>query len=212
MPNQDATEHTSSGRHIIFDFDGVIGDTYAMNWQLVRELHPDVAEHTYRHDHHLGNVHEHNRVGFTADTAAEYYRRYNDALAVEHVAAAVPALEQLGERYCLHIVSSNCESAIRRVLGDAKVEPLFGLMLGKEANESKVEKFRHLFVAEEFDATETVYVTDTLGDLHEASKVSMPTIAVTWGYHDLATLEQGNPTAIADNWQEVVEHIQTLVG
>lgn len=197
-------------KHIITDWDGVLADTFDTNWQLVQELHPEVLEERYRIDHHLGNVFEHPVVPFTDATTAAYYKRYNELLSVAHIKAALPTIQRIGEHAVWHVVSSNCERAIQNTLREAGVEHLFGLILGQEAHASKVQKFLHLFNAKGFTADETVYLTDTLGDLTEAHNVGIRTIAVTFGYHPEAVLTRGNPTVLAHSWNEVEAAVHTL--
>ncbi len=189
-------------RHLIADFDGVIGDTFQMNWAITRSLHPEVAEASYRIDHHMGNVFEAPVVPFTPQTSEMYWRLYNEQLAVSHISVALPALSCLANYFRLHIVTSNCEVAIARVLREAAVHNLFGHILGRQAHASKVEKFKLLADVDDFDLEDAIFVTDTLGDLKEAAKVGLPAVAVTFGYHTREILATGNPRAIVDTWDE----------
>ncbi len=195
---------TCRARCLILDFDGVIGRTQAMNSGIVAELHPDVPTETYLIDHHRGNVYEHPVVPFTQETAERYFALYNERLSVAHIAEAAPHLRALAERHGrLHIITSNCEHAIRSVLRQADLAPLFGLILGRACHTSKVHKFELLFEAEDCPAERSVFVTDTLGDLHEAAKVGVRTIAVTFGYHPYEVLAEGTPTRFAADWDEI---------
>lgn len=198
-------------KHVLFDFDGVIGDTAELNWEIVQELHNGVTKEQYLIQHHLGNVFEHPSIPFTKETSNKYAETYNLLLSEEHIRNALPSLCSLGKEYVLHVVSSNCEVAIRGVLARSQVEQYFGLILGKEAHASKVEKFNRLFAEEGFGSDETVYVTDTLGDLIEATKVGLPTVAVTFGYHPITLLTRGKPTIIAQSWTEVEVAVRNLV-
>lgn len=198
-------------QHIISDFDGVIGDTATMNWTLVQTLHRDVKREAYLIDHHLGNVFEQPVVPFTPQTAARYYELYNERLARAHIERAVPHVHALGQDFRIHIVTSNCEHAIRRVLREAEIESAFGHVLGQEAHASKVEKFRTLLQELALAPTDTVYLTDTVGDLKEAAVVGIPTIAVTFGYHPRQLLEGYDPTAVANDWPTTVRLVRELM-
>lgn len=198
-------------RHLITDWDGVLGDTPDMNYGIVTALHPEVTRDDYLIRHHLGNVLEEPVVPFTDESAAAYYRHYNERLSRAHVERALPAISALAEKFIIHVVTSNCEHAIRRVLREAGVEQHFGLMLGQEAHTSKVEKFKRLFAEEGFSAHETLYLTDTAGDIKEAKKVGLRTLAVTFGYHPRKLLAEHEPTALADTWDEVLAHVEQLL-
>lgn len=200
-----------SPTHLIFDFDGPLGDTYDLNWSHVQELHPEVSEEAYRIEHHMGNVFEEPAVPFTDATSELCYRLYNERLSTAHINRAIPFLLTLSKRYRFHVVTSNCEVAIERVLGEARMREYFGLVLGREAHQSKVEKFKHLASAEAFDLTrDAIFVTDTLGDLRESAKVALPSIGVTFGYHPREILTRGSHKAIVDTWDELVTLAQAL--
>lgn len=59
------------------------------------------------------------------------------------------------------------------------------------------------------DSANYLFVTDTLGDIREAEKCNIKSIAVAWGYHPVTTLEKGNPIAIVQTPKELVEAIRT---
>lgn len=200
---------SESGKVIIWDFDGVIGDTYAMNWGLVQILHPDVPERVYRIDHHLGNVFEHPAVPFTRKTTDEYFALYNQTLAVKHLALSAPVVRRLSKSYGQHIVTSNCEHAIRRVLMEDGLGAAFDLILGRAAHTSKVTKFKTVLEKTGTPIASHLFVTDTLGDVYEAQKIGLPTIAVTYGYHPRETLEVAG-VPLAESWEELELYITNL--
>ena len=57
---------------------------------------------------------------------------------------------------------------------------------------------------------DAVFITDTLGDVKEAKKLNIKTIAETFGFHNRERLEQGDPYIIVDTWDEIEEEIQKL--
>ena len=60
----------------------------------------------------------------------------------------------------------------------------FDFVATKEVSNSKVEKFK--IIEEKYGVTsqETLFITDTLGDVREADVAHVPTVAVTWGAHN----------------------------
>ena len=48
---------------IIFDFDGVLGDTYHINFAISKEFYSDVTEQSFI-DHHMGNVFDEPKINF----------------------------------------------------------------------------------------------------------------------------------------------------
>lgn len=60
-------------------------------------------------------------------------------------------------------------------------------------------------------APDCIFITDTLGDIKEARVAGVDSIAVSWGYHSLATLELGNPLAVADKPSELPNLVRTFL-
>jgi phosphoglycolate phosphatase len=57
---------------------------------------------------------------------------------------------------------------------------------------------------------ECAFVTDTLGDLREAKKAKVPTIAVTWGYHGKTRLKKGSPNLMIHDFEDLAEAVEKL--
>lgn len=197
-------------QHIIFDFDGVLADTGDVNFAIAKGLHPEITPEDFT-AHHDGNVYESPRIPFTTETTTLYFAEYKNRLTHSHLAAAVDPVRHLAtEGRALHIISSSSEDAIRHVLALAEIEPLFVRVMGIETHPSKVEKFQILMREHGVTPDNAVFVTDTLGDIREAKKVGIRTIAETFGFHDRARLALGEPYAIADSWDGIVREIDTL--
>ncbi|MDR3240645.1 MAG: HAD family hydrolase [Lactobacillaceae bacterium] len=55
--------------------------------------------------------------------------------------------------------------------------------------------------------TETLMVGDTTFDIQMANAANIDNVAVTWGAHDLPTLERANPTYIASDVSQLADNI-----
>ncbi len=203
---QDSTKKIA---HIVFDFDGVIADTYDINWALSQDHDPEATEEDFL-AHHDGNVYEEPRIKFHPDRVKDFFTEYSKRLTQSHIASALEPIKRLSSRYRLYVISSSSEDAIHVVLDAGGVRPLFSRIMGFETHPSKVEKFTILMREEGVTADNTVFITDTLGDIREAQKVGIPVIAETFGFHDRARLELGNPYAIVDTWDEIEKEIAVL--
>ena len=82
---------------------------------------------------------------------------------------------------------------------------------GNDAAESKVAKFQMIFKAHNSSPTNSVFITDTVGDIREAQSLSIPTIAVSWGYHSHELLEQENPTFLMDRPEGIPDNVASLL-
>jgi len=87
----------------------------------------------------------------------------------------------------------------------------FTEVLGVDFHKSKVEKFKYLFQKYDLKPEEILFVTDTLGDILEANKVHVRTIAVDFGFHDRERLEKGKPFKIISGFTEMLEVIRNTL-
>jgi len=72
--------------------------------------------------------------------------------------------------------------------------------LGRETHKSKVSKFLILKNEKNINFSETIFITDSLGDLKESSEFSeLKTIGVTFGVHSQERLKKGSPDFIVDS-------------
>ena len=60
------------------------------------------------------------------------------------------------------------------------------------------------------DLDKSTFVTDTLGDIKEANKLNIKTIAETFGFHNRQRLEKGKPYAIVDSWDELESELTRI--
>ncbi len=68
---------------IIFDFDGVIGDTYNINHALSQEFDPSISEQDFQ-DHHNGNVFEEPRIHFQEKDISLFFKKQKQEFTKEN--------------------------------------------------------------------------------------------------------------------------------
>ncbi len=182
---------------IIFDMDGVIFDTIPFAQKTILESHPGMTEAMYK-EIGAGNFHEeikkyaHLKIERT-DTEKEIHKKY---YAEEKL--KMPLFEGMGELlhdlhqggYILALNTSAFERNCFAILKENNIFQLFDFIGTAEISESKVEKFKIIEEKYNVSAADLVFVTDTLGDLREADRANVPTIAVTWGVHDKIFFER----------------------
>ncbi len=192
--------------HIIFDFDGVIADTFDMNWALCQSHDPIATPEDFL-AHHDGNVYAEPRLHIKHDQFTDDYR---NSLTPGHLKNSIEPLKRLGANYALYIVSSTSEAVIKEVLGAAGLSSLIIRVMGFETHRSKVEKFKMLMTEYGVTTDNSIFITDTLGDVKEAHHVGIQTIAETFGFHTRERLAQGEPYIIVDTWDEIEDTIKSL--
>jgi phosphoglycolate phosphatase len=197
-------------KHIVFDFDGVIGDTFDI---LLSLSYKHATNNPSQEDflaHHDGNVFEEPKMTFDIEKLHLFYSEYTEQISSSHLQASIEPITRLAQNFNLYINSSNREAGLFNALKHADIFDCFKKVMGAETHKSKIAKFQMIF--EEYGATteDAIFVTDTLGDIKEAEKIGLKTIAVTFGFHSRERLAQGNPYKIVDSWDEIVEEIKKL--
>lgn len=198
---------------IIFDFDGVIHDTFELAYKVNVEISDVPLSKSDYKDFFNGNIFERK----VADRKKEeedckkFFELQNKAFEFLRIDNDIKAhLEKLYEKYALFIVSSNQEKALNIYFQNNNFTHIFKEILGAESHQSKVEKFKYLFEKYDLTQDDCIFVSDTLGDILEANKVGLRTIAVDFGFHERERLEKGNPFAIVSSFDEVVDTIYKL--
>ena len=198
---------------IIFDFDGVIHDTYEMAYQINLEISDvDLTREQHR-DFFNGNMFERVIIDKDKEKAEsdKFYALQNEAFKYLKIDENIREnLEKLAKDYSLFIISSNQEDALNTYFQNNNFTHIFKELLGAEIHQSKVEKFKYLFEKYNLIADDCIFVTDTLGDILEGNKVGIRTVAVDFGFHKRDRLEKGNPFKIVSSFDEVVKTIKEI--
>lgn len=194
---------------VIFDFDGVLGDTWDKSIGICRELGHTFTIDDFR-DHHNGNVFEEPKIKFTKESTEKFFATYEDRASAEKLFPLKEELEKLEKKYEMFVVSSSPKVAIKKYFSLGGWTHFFEEVFGMETDKSKVVKLEKIFSDYNLKPEECVFVTDTLGDLIEGEKVGVKTLAVTWGYHDEARLKKRNPDKIIHEFDELSSAINEM--
>lgn len=198
---------------VIFDFDGVIHDTYELAYQINVEISGGTLTREQHRDFFDGNVFERVIIDKKKEKidSENFYRLQKEAFKHLKIDENIKNnLEKLSKEYSLFIISSNQEEVLHSYFHNNKFTHIFKEILGAETHQSKVEKFKYLFKKYNLKIEDCIFVTDTLGDIIEGNKVGIRTIAVDFGFHKRNRLEKGNPFKIVSSFDEVVETIKNL--
>ncbi len=200
------TGSASSGmKAIIFDFDGVIHDTFEFHRSKINKYcKTNLSEQNYK-DIHNGNFFD-NAPDELKNTDWIKYRDliHHELSSLKTKKEIKATILKLNKKYKLYIVSSGGSNAILNYLIKNKIS-VFKEILGMESHRSKIEKFKFIFDKHNLTAKECVFITDTLGDILEANQVGIKTIAVSYGFHPKETLQKGKPHKIISSLNELLE-------
>ena len=196
-------------KNIIFDFDGVIVDSGPFHLKHLNEwggLHVSPEEF---YEKHKGNVYEpKERTNFdNLDWVAYKKYTYETEIKQELDRECLVFLQSNQDKE-LSIVSSGIEKNMIGFLKEHNIYKDFDLVLGKESDHSKVIKIKR--VLEGKDISESIFITDTLGDIKECHEVGIKVIAVDFGFHTQETLREGKPHAICSSWPDVQQVIDNI--
>lgn len=195
---------------IIFDFDGVIHDTFDLARNvLIEAFGRELTREDFK-DFFNGNVWDSWHV-VTKEEDAKFTELQREAFkflkADENIKRS---LEKLHEQHSLFVVSSNYEDNLNTYFQNNNFIHIFKQILGAETHKSKIEKFKSIFQNHNLKVENCIFITDTLGDILEANKVGLKVIAVDFGFHEKERLEKGNPFKIVSDFDGILEVIDGM--
>jgi len=194
---------------VIFDFDGVIHNTLNLAYGINKEMFGNNLSLEKYKDIFNGNIYKHEAITEEASNKFfELQKKEFDNLRIEE--SIKKELLKLKDKYMLFIISSNEEDTLNIYLKNNNILNIFDRVLGVETHKSKIEKFKILFEEYNFDKGNCIFVTDTLGDILEANKLGVNTIAVDFGFHERSRLEKGFPKKIISNFDEIFSYVENL--
>ncbi|OGG57518.1 hypothetical protein A2853_04070 [Candidatus Kaiserbacteria bacterium RIFCSPHIGHO2_01_FULL_55_17] len=203
-------DRLTARKFVLFDFDGVIADSYVVAWETARTLCKRVTEKEYK-EAFEGNVHEKHDAMMGRDHGPEC-RHDLDWFSIFTPAFEESArlfegmrgvIEKLSHSYVLIIVSSTLTSPIQGFLEKHHIGRYFSEVMGADVHTSKHEKIKMILEKYGTSAPECIFITDTLGDMREAEEAGMRAIGVSWGFHTKETLMKGQPFRIVETPQEI---------
>lgn len=188
---------------ILFDFDGVIADSFRPAFDIQKMICPHITEDIYR-KRFEGNINDWEEpinvhtedCRHDIDFFTEYIPRMEKE--VQIVPGMKKVIVELEKQYTLVVVSSTITSPIQDFLEGHDLANHFVQIMGNDVHTSKVEKMKMVFEKFGVEAKDCVFITDTLGDMHEASRVDVGTIGVAWGFHIAETLLRGKPFRLVE--------------
>ena len=191
-------------KFVLFDFDGVIVDSFQAAMEVNGLIYSDFTEDDYRKQFE-GNVNDESaRWGDRRKSNLDFFTEYAPKLPKQKIFhGMIDVIVSLGKKYNLIIISSTTSNLIKNYLEIHKLDHNFTEIWGNDIHKSKTEKIKMVFEKYETDAQNCIFITDTLGDIKEAKEAGVKSIAVSWGFNGRELLEKGNPLVIVDQPEEI---------
>jgi len=199
---------------VIFDFDGVIVDSFDAAYEAAREIRQATTVEEYK-SLFDGNVFAMLQKAkfagkFMANPDEFFEKARKHANKLKFFPEMTKEVKELANKYPLYIISSNLSEIITQIMTHEDLNDCFKEILCAEFHKSKEFKFKYLF--KKYKKENCVFVTDTLGDLKEAHKVGLQnTIAVTWGFHEVERLKKGKPKILLNEQERLNETVYSLL-
>jgi len=202
---------------LIFDYDGVIFDTVKIAWDIVKAVCDKYCKRKIKTKKEFLDIYKTNFYSAMEErgvTDSDMDKLKADSIKFLKRKHPKPfrgikkVMNELAKKYKIAIVSSNYTDVMKHALSKAKILDDFNLVLGAEHEEHKTKKIRLCLKKFNLKPSEAVFVTDTIGDIKEAKKVKLKTMAVTWGFHKKKSLIKVKPTFIADKPSDMIKVIE----
>lgn len=202
---------------VIFDFDGVLADSfqglYRLNAFAFHKVGVPFHEIDYRRLF-IGNIHrrlkrliqDERKRQACLDIKKTYFGKYYKRVRLFPFSKVLVRL--LAKRFDLAVVSSTEARYITEILHSGRLEPYFKAILGSNA-ESKAGELRRAMSRMRRSSEETVFVTDTVGDVRVGMRLGLQTLAVSWGFHGEEHLRKVRPTSVFNNHRDLLKYLKS---
>jgi HAD superfamily hydrolase (TIGR01509 family) len=187
---------------IFFDFDGVIADSFGAAMIANKKVGLKITAQRYRNLFN-GNINDWGK-NIDQEEVKKEDKVFFDAYVplMERTVKPFPGIKnvisRLKNKYSLIIVSSSITSPIGDFMKKNKIAKHFDLIMGNDVHRDKTEKIKMVFKRYGVQAEDCIFITDTLGDMKEATRAGVSSIGVTWGFQRKKNLLLGKPFRIAE--------------
>ena len=196
---------------IFFDFGGVIADSFDIAFKVNKIIDPKiVSEKDYR------KLFDGNIVDWAIKSTPkeeleridrEFWKRYIPQMKkVKIFPGMKKVITELTKTHILLIISSTIISPIRDFLERNNIYSYFDNIVGNNfIDANKTERMKMVFKKYKIEPKDCLFITDTLGDIKEASSLGVQSVGVAWGFQGKGNLLKGNPVSIAEKPKELLD-------
>jgi HAD superfamily hydrolase (TIGR01509 family) len=193
---------------IIFDFDGVLVDTYQAVYNINKKADPQMSEKEFKAMLYI-NVYEYKPIRkpeFPLDFFKEYLKYEKNFIISEDDRLS---LKRLSKSNILSINSSNINNVVKRILDLNNLLDLFPKLYGADVEKSKIKKFKMIFKDLKTEPDECLFVADTVSDILEAKAANIKSLAYIGekSYQSKNNLKQAKPYSYIKDLAEIHDFI-----
>jgi len=194
---------------IIFDFDGVIADSFAAAVLANKRICPRMTPDDYRRRFEE-NINDWEAAGYGCSEECQhdidFFDEYIPLMKTQVVVfpGIADVIKELAGSYQLAIISSTLSEPISEFIERNELASFFPDILGNDVHQDKAEKMQMLFAKYGNQPVECVLITDTLGDMKEAARAGVGVIAAAWGFSRKDALLRGRPFRLVEQPAELL--------
>lgn len=196
-------------KFILFDFDGVIADSWDVAFATAKTIHPNITEEDHKRRFE-GNINDVKHIETFHDESCDHDVDWFDIYIPKIKEIGTPLFPRMKEvilelekDYMMVVISSTLSFPIEECLVEHNLRDHFDWVMGNDVHKSKVEKIKMVFEKYGVGPQDCVFITDTLGDMHEAERMQVPSIGVTWGFCTPETLQKGTYLKLVDTPEDL---------
>ena len=201
-------------KHLIFDFDGTLADTVDLTLSVFHELTGREIPITAIEFAAMRKLPAHRlakalgiplyRAPFLLNQGRKMmHERIDEITIFPEVAETVVELQKRG--YELRIVSSNSKENIIKFLQKYNIEHAFTDVVGSIGIFRKSKALEKVMQQANIQKSEAIYIGDEARDVEAANNITLPIVAVSWGYNDIELLQTLHTHKIAQKPADLLE-------
>jgi len=231
--------YSQKNKLIIFDFDGVIADTFQQAFEA-----STLASKEYGFTPFPSRQEFYNDLNVTAKTAPglilNRFKKHgiiNGLKGIIHQLSnskkfkhgivkyfgpllhkatffkGVPELlAKLEGKAEMVILSNNQTKGINEFLEKANLAKYFSEVHGFENTMIKTKALEKILKSRNIDLENVVFVTDMKNDIRDAKPLNIPVLAVTYGYNTTEKIKKAKPKKMVSSVQEIYPALQGMLG
>jgi phosphoglycolate phosphatase len=193
----------------MFDFDGVIADSFAgQSGAFVQTLAGRGLDHLATPERFLDLLESNwfaalEAAGVPADLRDELEDSFGDLPSPELFPGMAAVVERLAEAHTIIVITASRTGDVRRVLEHHRVRGVAEVIGGdqEESKTSRIRAARRRFGPDR----PTWYVGDTVGDILEAREAGVGTVGAGWGWHGAERLRRAGPDRLVREPRDLLE-------
>jgi phosphoglycolate phosphatase-like HAD superfamily hydrolase len=206
---------------VIFDFDGVLGDTLEGMLRIAGEVAAELGYHCQPTPADLDALERMEfselgkQLGIPAGLTDEFARRSFELFATLPSPPQIfpgmrEAVVSVAQYNRLAIVTGNTTRIVGRFLNEHSLADFFEMILGSDAPGNRADKLKQIMTMLGLPPGEAFLVGDAVSDVRVARETGLVSIAVTWGHQSEAHLRQAKPDHLVHTPQELSDLLKRV--